>query len=69
MRNKKIYTMEIPQSQTECSLYNSISGATDYCTVCTLYSVHFNLHQGCPDRGPRAQIWARDRLVLGPLGL
>ena len=25
--------MEIPQSQTECSLYNWISGATDYCTA------------------------------------
>ena len=33
MGNKKIYIMEIPQSQTECSLYNSISGATDYCTL------------------------------------
>ena len=29
----EIYIMEIPQSQTKCSLYNSISGATDYCTV------------------------------------
>ena len=25
--------------------------------------------QGRPDRGPRAQIWAPDRLFLGPLGL
>ena len=33
MGNKRIYIMEIPQSQTECSLYNSISGATDYCTL------------------------------------
>ena len=23
--------------------------------------------QGCPDRGPWAQIWAPDRLFLGPL--
>ena len=33
---KKIYIMEIPQSQTECSLSisgDSISGATDYCTT------------------------------------
>ena len=22
--------------------------------------------QGCPDRGPRAQIWVPDRLFLGP---
>ena len=33
MGNKKIYIIGIPQSQTECSLYNSISGATDYCTL------------------------------------
>ena len=38
--NKKIYIMEIPQSPTECSLLNSISGATDYCT---LYTVQYTL--------------------------
>ena len=27
------------------------------------------VHQGFPDRGPRAQILAPDRLILGPLGL
>ena len=27
------------------------------------------VQQGCPDRGPRAQIWAPDRLCLGTLGL
>ena len=31
--------------------------------------VRYSLQQGCPDRGPRAQIWAPDRLILGPLGL
>ena len=31
--------------------------------------VEFTVEQGFPDRGPRAQIWAPDRLFLGPLGL
>ena len=30
------WEIKILQSQTECSLFNSISGATDYCTVYTL---------------------------------
>ena len=30
---------------------------------------HQRVEQGCPDRGPRAHIWAPDRLFLGPLGL
>ena len=35
-----------------------------------LYSLQlYTLQQGFPDRGPRAQIWAPDRLFLGPLGL
>ena len=29
----------------------------------------YTVHQGFPDRGPRAQIWAPDRLLLGPLGI
>ena len=29
----------------------------------------YTVLQGFPDRGPRAQIWAPDRLFLGPLGL
>ena len=29
----------------------------------------YSIKQGFPDRGPRAQIWAPDRLFLGPLGL
>ena len=37
------------------------------CINCVLYS--YSVHQGFPDRGPRAQIWAPDRLLLGPLGL
>ena len=28
--------MEIQQSQTECSLYNPNSGATDYCALYTV---------------------------------
>ena len=39
--------MEIPQSQTKCSLYNSLSGATDYCTEYTLVLVFI----GGPGRG------------------
>ena len=31
--------------------------------------VRNSVDQGFPDRGPRAQIWAPDRLCLGPLGL
>ena len=43
MGNKKIYIMEIPQCQTKwCSLYNSISGATDYCAL--------SLHSTCIHR-------------------
>ena len=42
MGNKTIYIMEIPQSQTKCSLYNSISGATDYCAL--------SLHSTCIHR-------------------
>ena len=39
MGNKNIYIMEIPQSQTKCNLYNSISGATDLITVHLVYTV------------------------------
>ena len=35
----------------------------------SLYKGGNGLVQGCPDRGPRAQICAPDRLFLGPLGL
>ena len=34
--------MEIPQSQTKCSLYNSTIGATDYCAL--------SLHSTCIHR-------------------
>ena len=37
--------------------------------VFRVYTLRVYVGQGRPDRGPRAQIWAPDRLFLGPLGL
>ena len=53
-----------PHQQSEC--------AND-CTAGDGRPAHLHcghrVRQGRPDRGPRAQIWAPDRLFLGPLGL
>ena len=37
--------------------------------ISTVQCAIYEYSQGFPDRGPRAQIWAPDRLFLGPLGL
>ena len=42
--------MGIPQSQIKCSLYNSISGATDYCAL-SLHSIC--IHRRSVGRGMR----------------
>ena len=55
-----IYRYEYPQNYLNPSIQKSLH---------KILFMKVSVHQDCPARGPRAQIWAPARRVLGPLGL